>query len=68
MRSRKSIEGRLEALEEGSGPLIDDFADYVMWCAEGCPSNWRWDPKFERQMEELAEKLHESERSQAKKE
>ena len=43
MRSRKSIEGRLEALEEGSGPLIDDFADYVMWCAEGCPSNWRWD-------------------------
>jgi hypothetical protein len=27
-----------------------------MWCAEDCPPNWRWDPKFERQMEELAEK------------
>ena len=47
---------RLKALEEGSGPLIDDFADFVMWCAEDCPSNWRWDLKFERQMEELAEK------------
>jgi len=56
MRPRRSIEGRLEALEEGSGPLIDDFADFVSWHAEGCPSNWRWDPKFERQMEELAEK------------
>jgi hypothetical protein len=46
---------RLKALEEGSGPLIDDFADFVKWCAEGCLSNWRWDPVFERQMEELAE-------------
>jgi hypothetical protein len=40
----------------GSGPLIDDLADYVRWCAEGCPSNWRWDLKFEMQMEELVEK------------
>jgi len=56
MRSRKSIEGRLVALEEGSGPLIDDLADFVRWCAEDCPSNWQWDPMFEKQMEELAEK------------
>ncbi len=55
MRSRKSIEGRLDALEEGSGPLIDDFADFVRWAAAGYPSNWRWDPKFEKQMKELAE-------------
>jgi len=57
MRSRKSIEGRLEALEEGSGPLIDDLADLVRWSAEGCPSNWRWDPKFERPMAELAAEI-----------
>ena len=51
-----NFEKRLKALEEGSGPLIDDFADFVRWYAEDCPSSWRWDPKFERQMEELAEK------------
>ena len=51
-----NFERRLKALEEGSGPLIDDLADFVRWCAEGCPSYWRWDPTFERQMEELAEK------------
>lgn len=52
---------RLEALEEDSGPLIDDLADYVSWCAEGCSPNWRWDPKFEKQMEELMEELPEEE-------
>jgi len=57
MRSRKSIEGRLEALEEGSGPLIDDLADLVRWCSEDCPPNWRWDLKFERQMKELAAEI-----------
>ena len=40
MRSRKSVEGRIEALDEGFGPLIDDFSDYVMLCSEGCPYNW----------------------------
>jgi hypothetical protein len=54
MRSKRSIESRLESLEEGSGPLIDDLADYVRWAAAGYPSNWRWDPVFEKQMEELA--------------
>ena len=62
MRPRRSIESRLEALEEGSGPLIDDLADLVRWRAEGCPSNWRWDPTFQRQMEELAEKAKTEER------
>lgn len=52
---RASFERRLEALEECTGPLIDDLADYVRWCAADCPSSWAWDPKFERQMEELAE-------------
>ena len=52
----EAFEKRLNALEESSGPLIDDLADYVRWRAKGCPSNWRWDPKFERQMEEFAEK------------
>jgi hypothetical protein len=55
---KASLTRRLEALEEGTGPIIDDLADYVRWCAEGCPSCWRWDPKFERQMEELIEELH----------
>lgn len=53
---RKDLERRLEALEEGTGPIIDDLADFVRWAAAGYPSDWRWDPKFERQMEELAEK------------
>jgi hypothetical protein len=51
---RKDLECRLEALE-GSGPLIDDLADVVRWGALGCPDGWRWDPKFERQILELAE-------------
>ncbi len=50
---RRDLEHRLEALEEGAGPVIDDLADMVRWCAKGCPDGWRWDPKFERQMEEL---------------
>jgi hypothetical protein len=57
MRSIKSIEGRLEALEEGSGPLIDDLADLVRWCSEDCPSSWQWDPKFERRIAELAAEI-----------
>lgn len=58
---RKDFERRLEVLEEDSGPIIDDLADYVVWCAGGCPSSWRWDPKFERQMEELIENLADEE-------
>jgi hypothetical protein len=56
---RKDLERRLDALEEGSGPLIDDLADFVRWEAAGCPDGWRWDPKFERQILELAEKANE---------
>ncbi|MGD0953619.1 MAG: hypothetical protein ABR985_14720 [Methanotrichaceae archaeon] len=51
-----NFEKRLKALEEGSDPPIDDFADFVRWCAEDCPPNWRWDSVFAKQMEELAEK------------
>ena len=54
---KASLTRRLEALEEGTGPIIDDLADYVRWCAKGCPSDWRWEPEFERQMEVLIEWL-----------
>jgi hypothetical protein len=53
---RRDLERRIEALEEGSGPIIDDLADFVRWEALGCPGGWRWDSAFEKQMEELAEK------------
>lgn len=54
---RKDLERRLEALEGDSGLLIDDLADFVRWEAEGCPAGWRWDPKFGRQMIELAREI-----------
>jgi hypothetical protein len=57
MRSKKSIEARLEDLEEATGHLIDDLADFVRWEAAGCPDSWRWDPKFERQMAEMAKEI-----------
>lgn len=57
MRLKRSIEARLEDLEEASGPLIDDLADFVRWHSEGCPTSWRWDPAFEKQMEELAQRI-----------
>jgi hypothetical protein len=53
---RRDLERRIEALEEVSGPLIDDLCDFVRWHALGCPDSWRWDSAFEKQMEELAEK------------
>ena len=58
---KASLARRLEALEQGSGPLIDDLADYVRWYAEGCPSDWLWDPRFEMQMEELAKTISHNE-------
>lgn len=51
---RRDLERRLEALEESDGPIIDNLADMVRWCARGCPDGWRWDPHFRAQMEELA--------------
>ena len=48
--------GRRVVALENSAPVIDDLADFVRWHAEGSPSNRRWDPRFEKQMEELAEK------------
>ena len=47
---RRDIERRLEDLEEGSGPVIDDLADFVRWEAKGRPSNWRWDSAFKEQL------------------
>jgi hypothetical protein len=47
---------RLTALET-SGPVIATLADYVMWCADGYDPAARWDPVFEKQMEELAKDI-----------
>ncbi len=54
---KPSLERRLEVLEEGTGPIIDDLADFVRWEAKGCPADWRWDPKFEEQIERLAKDI-----------
>lgn len=54
---RKDLERRIEALEEGTGPIIDDLADFVRWAAADYPFNWRWDPVFERQMEKLVKEI-----------
>ena len=53
--SAAALNRRVVALEN-SAPVIDDLADFVRWHAEGCPSNRRWDPVFEMQMEDTFSK------------
>jgi hypothetical protein len=61
MKGIEPLSRRVDALEEGTGPITDDFADMVMWVSAGCPDSWRLDLYFEKQMAELAENIKEDE-------